>query len=66
MICGAHDVRCLASESVQARDRLVALGKECDLVLYPDEGHSFLKTESVIDAEKRRVAFLVRILDDER
>ena len=43
MICGAHDVRCPASESVQARDRLLALGKTCELVLYADEGHSFLK-----------------------
>lgn len=63
MICGAHDVRCPASESIQAHDRLVELGKECDLVLYPDEGHGFLKTENVVDAKKRRVAFLTRVLE---
>ncbi len=62
LICGAHDVRCPASESTQARDALEALGKPCDLVLYPDEGHTFLKTENVIDAKKRRVAFLAEIL----
>ncbi|HFD39002.1 MAG TPA: S9 family peptidase, partial [Anaerolineae bacterium] len=39
MIGGAHDVRCPASESLQACARLRELGKEYDLVLYPDEGH---------------------------
>jgi dipeptidyl aminopeptidase/acylaminoacyl peptidase len=66
MICGAHDVRCPASESIQARDHLLKLGKECDLVLYPDEGHGFLKTENVVDAKKRRVAFLAEILESRR
>jgi len=63
MICGAHDVRCPASESVQARDRLLELGKPCDLVLYPDEGHVFLRIENVVDAQKRRVAFLAGVLE---
>ncbi len=63
LICGAHDVYCPATESIQARDRLLELGKSCDLVLYPDEGHVFLQTENVVDAEKRRVAFLARVLD---
>ena len=65
LICGAHDPRCPASESVQARDALVGQGKACDLVLYPDEGHSFLKTENVVDAKKRRVAFLAEALEGE-
>jgi dipeptidyl aminopeptidase/acylaminoacyl peptidase len=63
LISGAHDVRCPASESTQARDRLQALGKECDLVLYPDEGHSFLKIENRLDAEKRRIDFLAKYLE---
>jgi dipeptidyl aminopeptidase/acylaminoacyl peptidase len=63
LICGAHDVRCPASESTQAHDALKALGKQCDLVLYPDEGHSFLKSENVVDAKKRRVAFLAETLE---
>jgi dipeptidyl aminopeptidase/acylaminoacyl peptidase len=32
-------------------------------VLYPDEGHSFLKRENIIDAELRRVAFLAQALE---
>jgi dipeptidyl aminopeptidase/acylaminoacyl peptidase len=63
LICGAHDPRCPASESIQAHDWLVAQGKLCDLVLYEDEGHDFLKTENVVDAEKRRATFLGEILE---
>ncbi|MCL4269187.1 MAG: prolyl oligopeptidase family serine peptidase [Anaerolineales bacterium] len=64
MICGENDPRCPASESVDARDKLVELGKEVELLLYKGEGHSFLKLENVIDAETRRVAFLEKILKD--
>jgi dipeptidyl aminopeptidase/acylaminoacyl peptidase len=63
LICGAHDPRCPASESVQARDELLAQGKACDFVLYDDEGHGFLKTENRVDAERRRIAFLAQALE---
>jgi dipeptidyl aminopeptidase/acylaminoacyl peptidase len=63
LICGAHDPRCPASESLQAHDRLVELGKTCDLVMYPDEGHSFLKTENVFDHKRRLVEFLASYLE---
>lgn len=62
MICGENDPRCPASESIQARDRLVELGKEVDFVLYRGEGHAFLKTENVVDAELRRARFLLDTL----
>jgi len=65
LICGAHDVRCPASESLQARDRLVEMGKVCDFVLYADEGHSFLKIENVVDAKGRCAAFLAEMLERE-
>jgi dipeptidyl aminopeptidase/acylaminoacyl peptidase len=63
LICGTHDSRCPASESIQASDALVTLGKRCELVLYEDEGHSFLKTENVVEAKKRLVAFLAEVLE---
>jgi dipeptidyl aminopeptidase/acylaminoacyl peptidase len=63
LICGANDPRCPASESIQARDALIALGKECALVLYEDEGHDFLKLESLVDSEQRRVDFLAKVLE---
>jgi dipeptidyl aminopeptidase/acylaminoacyl peptidase len=62
LICGAHDPYCPASESIQAKEALQALGKPCDLVLYEDEGHVFLKRENVVDAKKRQVAFLAGAL----
>ncbi len=66
LICGAHDPRCPASESLDARDKLIELGRDVDLLLYEDEGHSFLKIENVIDSEMKRVEFLAKMLDGER
>ncbi len=66
MICGENDPRCPASESIDARDKLVELGKEVELLLYKGEGHSFLKIENVIDSELKRIEFLEKVLDDRR
>lgn len=63
LLCGAHDVRCPASESTQAYEQLIQLGKVCDYVLYPDEGHSFLKIENQVDVKKRRAEFLAKYLE---
>jgi dipeptidyl aminopeptidase/acylaminoacyl peptidase len=63
LICGEHDPRCPAAESLDARDKLVELGKEVQLLLYEDEGHSFLKIGNVIDAETKRVEFLAEVLE---
>ena len=63
LICGGNDPRCPASDSVDARDKLVELGKQVELLLYDEEGHSFLKMENVIDSEVRRVEFLARVLE---
>jgi len=64
LICGGNDPRCPPSESIAAQQTLQALGKPVDLVLYPDEGHSFLKKKNILDAEKRRVAFLAQVLEE--
>jgi len=63
LICGGNDPRCPASDSIDARDKLVELGKEVELLLYEDEGHVFLKIENVLDAERKRVEFLTRTLE---
>ncbi len=63
LICGGHDPRCPASDSLDARDKLVELGKEVELILYEEEGHSFLKLENVIDSEVRRMEFLAKVLE---
>ena len=63
MISGGKDPRCPASDSIQAKEKMMELGKEVELLLYPDEGHSFLSIENVIDAETRRVEFLAKVLE---
>ncbi|MBI5966150.1 MAG: S9 family peptidase [Chloroflexi bacterium] len=63
MICGGNDPRCPASDSIDARDKLVELGKEVELLLYKDEGHSFLDVENVINSEVKRVEFLAKVLE---
>lgn len=63
LIIGRHDARCPVSDSLAAYDTLRELGREVDLVMYEDEGHTFLKIENVIDAEMRRVAFLAKCLE---
>ncbi len=62
LICGGNDPRCPASDSIDARDKLVELGKDVELLLYEDEGHSFLKIENVLDSEFRCVEFLAKFL----
>jgi dipeptidyl aminopeptidase/acylaminoacyl peptidase len=65
LICGENDPRCPPGESIQARDKLLEIGREVDFALYQGEGHAFLKTENVVDAELRRVNFLVENLQRE-
>jgi dipeptidyl aminopeptidase/acylaminoacyl peptidase len=61
-ICGGNDPRCPASDSLDARDKLVELDKDVELLLYEEEGHFFLKIENVIDSEVKRVQFLEKVL----
>jgi dipeptidyl aminopeptidase/acylaminoacyl peptidase len=66
MICGENDPRCPASDSIDARDKLMELGKQVELLLYKGEGHSFLQIENVIDSEVKRVEFLEKVLTMDR
>jgi dipeptidyl aminopeptidase/acylaminoacyl peptidase len=63
LICGGNDPRCPTSDSLDARDKLIELGKDVELLLYEDEGHSFLKIENVIDSEIKRMDFLAKVLE---
>jgi dipeptidyl aminopeptidase/acylaminoacyl peptidase len=63
LVCAANDPRCPASQSVQAWAALRAYSKACDFVLYPDEGHQFLKTKNVVDSKRRTVDFLAKVLE---
>ena len=65
LICGGNDPRCPASDSIEAHDKLVSLGKDVEFLLYEDEGHSFLKIDNVIDSEMKRVEFLAKVLKEQ-
>jgi len=65
LICGGHDPRCPASDSIDARDRLIELGKDVELLLYEDEGHAFLNMDNLIESETKRVEFLAQFLERE-
>ncbi|HNB36095.1 MAG TPA: prolyl oligopeptidase family serine peptidase [Anaerolineales bacterium] len=62
LVCGENDPRCPASDSIDARDKLVELGKDVELLLYEGEGHAFYKIENIVDAEIKRVEFLEKVL----
>jgi dipeptidyl aminopeptidase/acylaminoacyl peptidase len=63
LICGGNDPRCPASDSLDAEKKMIELGKEVELLLYPHEGHTFLNIENVIDAEVKRVEFIAKALE---
>jgi dipeptidyl aminopeptidase/acylaminoacyl peptidase len=63
MICGAHDPRCPASESIKAYEILSGLGKSAELALFEDEGHVFFNTQNVLDARRKGIEFLANALE---
>jgi dienelactone hydrolase len=61
-IGGATDPRCPISQVYEAQAVMQQLGKPFELVIYPDEGHGFLKIDNHVDAERRWAEFLARYL----
>jgi dipeptidyl aminopeptidase/acylaminoacyl peptidase len=59
---GDNDPRVPKDESDQVVERLRALGRRVDYVVYPDEGHGFTKRANAEDASERIVEFLTREL----
>ena len=62
MIAGAHDPRCPADETEQAAKALKEMDVPHEVIIYPDEGHGFRKTENRVDAYRRRAEFLSKYL----
>lgn len=62
MIAGAHDPRCPAGETEQAAKALEEMDVPHEVIIYPDEGHGFRKTENRVDAYRRRAEFLSKYL----
>ena len=55
---GANDVRVLQAESDEIVDGVRKNGVPVEYVLYPDEGHGFVKKENQITTSKRTLEFL--------
>jgi dipeptidyl aminopeptidase/acylaminoacyl peptidase len=62
MLAGAHDPRCPAAETQQAADELARMGKVHDVLIFPDEGHGFLKMSNRVKAYTRQLKFLRKYL----
>ena len=62
IIHGANDPRVPLSEAEQIHTALSARGRECELHVYPDEGHGLAKRASRADSLPKAIAFLARQL----
>ncbi len=62
VVQGAHDPRVTKKESDQVVERLRALGREVEYLVFDDEGHGFSRTANEIRAAKTIVEFLDRHL----
>ena len=62
IIHGANDPRVPLSEAEQLHAALSARGQECELLVYPDEGHGLAKRVNKLDAYPRAFGFLARHL----
>jgi dipeptidyl aminopeptidase/acylaminoacyl peptidase len=62
VVHGANDPRVPRSEAEQIAAALRSRGIECELRVYPDEGHGLAKRANRLDAYPRAIAFLSRHL----
>ncbi|HEX9037734.1 MAG TPA: alpha/beta fold hydrolase [Ktedonobacterales bacterium] len=62
VIQGANDPRVVQAESDQMVERLRALGREVDYVVFPDEGHGFTKRVNTLRGYRLAAAFFQKRL----
>jgi len=62
IIHGANDPRVPLSEAEQIHAALTDRGRECELLVYPDEGHGLAKRANRADSLPKAIAFLARHL----
>lgn len=62
LIHGANDPRVPLSEAEQIHAAMTSRGRECELLVYDDEGHGLAKRANRIDAIPKAFAFLARHL----
>ena len=59
---GANDVRVLQIESDEIVEGVKKNGVPVEYVVYPDEGHGFIKKENQIDSDNKTLEFLDKYL----
>jgi dipeptidyl aminopeptidase/acylaminoacyl peptidase len=62
IIHGANDPRVPLSEAEQIHEALAERGRECELLVYGDEGHGLARRANRLDAFPKACAFLARHL----
>ncbi len=62
IIHGANDPRVPLSEAEQIHAAMTSRGRECELLVYADEGHGLAKRANRADAVPKALAFLARHL----
>jgi dipeptidyl aminopeptidase/acylaminoacyl peptidase len=62
LIHGANDPRVPLSEAEQLHAELTSRGRECELVVYADEGHGLAKRANRLDAVPKALTFLAKHL----
>jgi dipeptidyl aminopeptidase/acylaminoacyl peptidase len=64
IVHGAGDRRVPIKHAEGMRDALLAAGKKFEWVIYPEEGHGFIKPENRVDRYRKIEAFLHKNLDN--
>lgn len=64
VIHGANDPRVPLSEAEQVVAKLKELGREVELLVYPDEGHGLAKLKNRLDAYPKVISFLNKVLNN--
>jgi dipeptidyl aminopeptidase/acylaminoacyl peptidase len=59
---GRQDARVPVSHATAMADSLRRAGRDCELIIYEDEGHSYLRPQNVADLRTRATSFLIRTL----
>jgi dipeptidyl aminopeptidase/acylaminoacyl peptidase len=59
---GANDTNVPKAESERVYNKLKAMGRDAELVVYPDEGHGFTKRKNLADYYQKTVAFFAKHL----
>jgi dipeptidyl aminopeptidase/acylaminoacyl peptidase len=62
IIHGANDPRVPLSEAQQIHAAMTSRGRECELLVYADEGHGLARRANRLDAVPKALAFLARHL----